>query len=135
MTLCDCPKSQLSSKEDKFVLNSRTTVGFVGHEENSMVERMVPGDSIVVAAKDQVSCDLAGEAVILHLKSGMYYGLNTVGARIWDLIQAPMTVDALRDTLLQEYNVEPQLCERELLTLLEELAVQGLVEVKHAPTA
>jgi hypothetical protein len=43
--------------------------------------------STVVAAKDQVSCDLAGEAVILNLKSGIYYGLNPVAARVWSLIQ------------------------------------------------
>jgi hypothetical protein len=36
--------------------------------------------STVVAAKDQVSCDLVGEAVILDMKSGIYYGLNPVGA-------------------------------------------------------
>jgi Coenzyme PQQ synthesis protein D (PqqD) len=76
-----------------------------------------------------VSCDLSGEAVILSLKSGMYYGLNAVGARVWSLIQVPMTVDDLRAALLQEYDVEPQRCERELLTLLEELAAQGLIEV------
>lgn len=89
----------------------------------------------MVAAKNQVSCDLAGEAVILHLNSGTYYGLNAVGARIWSLVQAPMTVNDLRDALLQEYDVGPERCERELLTLLEELAAQGLIEVKHAPPA
>ena len=44
-------------------------------------------DAIVKAAKEQVSCDLAGEAVILNLKSGQYFGLNEVGTRIWNLIQ------------------------------------------------
>jgi Coenzyme PQQ synthesis protein D (PqqD) len=100
-----------------------------------MVEPMISGCSIIVAAKDQVSCDLAGEAVILNLKSGVYYGLNPVGAKIWSLIQAPMTVSGLRDALLQEYDVAPERCERELLTLLEELAVQGLIEVNNEPPA
>jgi hypothetical protein len=45
--------------------------------------------SIVVATKDQVSSDLGGEVAILDLKAGVYYGLDTVGARIWNLIQEP----------------------------------------------
>ena len=48
--------------------------------------------SVVVAAKDQVSCDLAGEAAILNIKSGVYYGLDPVGARIWSLVQEPRKV-------------------------------------------
>ena len=54
----------------------------------------------VVVAKDQVSCDLAGEAAILNLKNGVYYGLNTVGARVWNLVQEPKTFAELRDTPL-----------------------------------
>jgi hypothetical protein len=87
--------------------------------------------SIVVAVKDQVSCDLAGEAVILHLKTGIYYGLDSVGNRVWSLIQVPMTVGDIQATLLREYDVEPAQCERDLLALLQELTATGLIEV-HA---
>jgi len=37
----------------------------------------------VFASKDQISCDLAGEAAILELKSGTYFGLDEVGAVVW----------------------------------------------------
>jgi hypothetical protein len=46
----------------------------------------VTGKSIIVVSPDQVSCDLSGEASILNLKSGVCFGLNTVGASIWKLI-------------------------------------------------
>src|ERR1700730_14483347 len=52
--------------------------------------------SRVEAVPDQVSCDLAGEAVILNLKNGIYFGLDPVGARIWSLIQKPTTFADLR---------------------------------------
>ena len=42
------------------------------------LEHTILGSSIVVAAKDQASADLAGEAVILNLESGVYYGLDAV---------------------------------------------------------
>lgn len=88
------------------------------------------GRTIVVAARDQISCDLAGEAAILNVKSGVYYGLDPVGARIWTLIQQPRSVDELRETLLNEYDVEPERCEGDLLGLLEKLLAEGLIEVK-----
>lgn len=85
--------------------------------------------SLVVAAKDQVSCDLAGEAAILGLRDGVYYGLDLVGARVWNLIQEPTTFAALRDTLLGEYDVEASNLESDLRELLEQLSKHGLVVV------
>jgi hypothetical protein len=91
---------------------------------------VVSGGSTVVAAKDQVSSDLGGEVAILDLKAGVYYGLDAVGARIWSLIQEPRTVNEIRDILLEEYEVEPERCERDLLVLLQRLADEGIIEVE-----
>ena len=91
---------------------------------------MVSGSSTVVAAKDQVSSDLGGEVAILDLKAGVYYGLDAVGARNWSLIQEPRTVNEIRIILLEEYEVEPERCERDLLVLLKRLASEGLIEVE-----
>ena len=91
---------------------------------------MISTSSIVVAAKDQVSSDLGEEMVILNLKKGVYYGLDGVGVRIWHLIQEPRAVNEIRDLLLDEYDVEPECCERDLLALLEELVAEDLVEVR-----
>jgi hypothetical protein len=91
---------------------------------------VVSGGSTVVSAKDQVSSDLGGEVAILDLKAGVYYGLDAVGARIWSLIQEPRTVNEIRDILLEEYEVEPERCERDLLVLLQRLADEGIIEVE-----
>lgn len=89
-------------------------------------------DMFVVAAKEQVSCDLAGEAVILNLKNGVYYRLNPVGARIWNLVQEPKTVNEIQDVLLKEYEVQADRCGYDLRALLQELAAEGLIEVRDA---
>jgi trimethylamine:corrinoid methyltransferase-like protein len=94
----------------------------------------ISGSSTVVAAREQVSCDLAGEVAILDVKSGIYYGLNAIGARIWHLIQAPQTVDAVCETILAEYDVEADRCERDILMLLQELVANGLVEIRNGTT-
>jgi hypothetical protein len=87
----------------------------------------------IVAAKDQVSCDLRGETAILHVRTGIYYGLDPVGTFVWNLIQKPTTFDQLRDSVLSEYDVESDQCERDLCTLLEELAAAQLIEFRDAP--
>ena len=86
--------------------------------------------SVIVAAKEQVSCDLAGEAAILDLKSGQYYGLNPIGARIWSLIEKPRSIAELLNTLLTEYDVETSQCEKDVFALVKQMAARGLVEVR-----
>lgn len=92
-------------------------------------------EHIVVAAPEQVSSDMGGEAVILNLKDGTYYGLNEVGAYIWGQIEQPRTVAALRDALLAEYEVDVVQCERDLLDLLSMMADHRLIEVRYAAAA
>lgn len=91
-------------------------------------------DSIVVASRNQVSCDLKGEAAVLNLKNSVYYGLESVGAFVWNLVQRPRSVAELRDALLQEYDVEPGRCESDLLALLEKLLAEGLLELQSGET-
>jgi Coenzyme PQQ synthesis protein D (PqqD) len=95
----------------------------------------ISNQSIVVAAKDQVSCDLAGEAAILNIKNGVYYGLDPVGARIWSLMQEPRAVADIQNTITGEYDVEPERCARDLVGLLEKLFAEGLIEVKDNSSA
>ncbi len=99
---------------------------------------MAPGgvtrDSVVSVSADQVSCDMGGETAILHAVSGNYFGLNGVGVRVWDLIQRPQSVGVLLKTLLDEYDVEPAQCERDLLAILNTLADRGLIQVENEKT-
>jgi hypothetical protein len=93
------------------------------------MDAVVSLDKIVVAAKDQASCRLEDEVAIVQLKAGIYYGLDPVGARIWELIATPRSVRAVRDALLTEYAVDSERCEGDLLQLLQTMVDAGLVEV------
>jgi len=95
----------------------------------------ISDSSVVVVARDQVSCDLAGEAAILNVKSGVYYGLDPVGARIWNLMQEPRAVVEIQNAITNEYDVEPERCARDLASLLEKLLAEGLIEVKDESAA
>ncbi|MGH9348000.1 MAG: PqqD family protein [Vicinamibacterales bacterium] len=90
--------------------------------------------SVVVASSHQVSRALGDDAVILDLNSGMYFGLNAVGARVWALLEHPRQVAEIRSVILDEFDVDHATCERDLLALLEELSGKALIEiVGHGP--
>ena len=86
--------------------------------------------TIVVASKENVSCALGEEAAILHMSSGVYYGLDPVGARIWKLLEQPKSVADLRTAIVDEYDVESTKCESDLLNLLEKMRAEGLIEIQ-----
>jgi len=91
------------------------------------------GESVVVVAKDQVSSNLGGEVAILNFKSGIYYGLDAAGARVWNLIQKPQSVAEVQEAILREFDVEPSQFESDLVALLEKLLAEGLIEVRSSP--
>jgi hypothetical protein len=93
------------------------------------MEKQLIRASLIKVAKEQVACDLAGEAVILSLKSGRYFGLNEVGARIWNLIQEPKTVSSVLAAVLQEYDVALEQLEHDVFALLEQMIANELIEV------
>ena len=90
------------------------------------------GDSIVVVSSGQMAADVAGETVVLGLTSGRYYGLDAVGARVWQLLQSPTTFGDVCRAIVSEYDVEPDRCEADLRALLQKLLDAGLAEVRPA---
>jgi hypothetical protein len=78
---------------------------------------------------DAVFRELDGEAVILQLESGMYFGLDTVGTRLWQLLAAHGALRPAYDAALREFEVAPDVLERDLLQLVSQLADKNLVVV------
>ena len=95
---------------------------------------MISLDATVVVAPEQISCELQDEAVILSLSGGVYYGLNSVGSRVWELLQQPRSVRSIRDILLEEYDVNEDLCTQELVDLLEQLREWRLLRLDNGNT-
>lgn len=100
------------------------------HRKEGMPLSEISRTMTVVAAPDQVSSDLAGESVILNLKTGLYYGLNEVGASIWNCIQSPTTVDEICNTIMGQYDVSPEDCEQDVFALLQEMMSAKLIEIQ-----
>lgn len=93
---------------------------------------MVTLKTLVTVPERVLFRDLAGEAVLLELESGRYFGLNEIGTRIWNLLQPGSPLDAVFNALLDEYEVAPERLHEDLLGFIERLASQGLLVVHSA---
>ena len=87
-------------------------------------------ETLVRLSTNQTSCEVSGEAVILQLEAGAYYGLNSTGAVVWKAFQAgPATMPTLQNALCEQFEIDSAQCARDLSTLLENMAEAGLVEL------
>ena len=83
-----------------------------------------------VTIPEQVLARQVGdETVILDLASGTYFGLDPVGARIWQLMTEGKTLAEVCATMLEEYEVTREEIEHDVLKLTEELSAKQLIRV------
>ena len=89
---------------------------------------MLSLDQRISISPDVVYRKLGVEGVILHLETGIYFGLNEAGNRIWELAQE----HDLRTTcarLAEEYDAPPEVIQRDVLALVARLADKQLIVV------
>ena len=93
-------------------------------------DRKMLEDRLVSRRGELLATEVDGELVALHVENGTCYGFNGTATRIWGMIEEPKKVSELRDALLAEYDVEPDVCEAQLLDLLKDLEGDGLIELR-----
>ena len=89
-------------------------------------------DDTICASDDVVAREVAGEQVLLNLETGTYFGLNPVGAHVWQALErGPASIAALVDAVVSEFDAERDVVEEDLLALAADLVDNGLVT--HQP--
>ena len=66
---------------------------------------------------------------MLDPEGGRYFGLDPVGRRIWELIEAPISVEALCGVLTSEFDIDLETCRREVLPFLQRMHEADLVDL------
>ena len=74
--------------------------------------------------------EVGDETVILDLANGTYYGLDLVGARIWQLMAEGQTLMQVCEVMLAEYEVTREAIERDVLALVQTLTERQLVSAR-----
>lgn len=91
--------------------------------------------SRVNIAEGVVFRDLQGELVLLNLTTGVYFGLDQVGTRIWQLLQEHQVLQSVLDRMVEEYEVAETQCREDLLKFVALGLEKGLFELQHGTTA
>lgn len=95
-------------------------------------EGQVANDLLVERRGEMIETEVDGELVALHIDNGTCYGFNSTATRIWAMIEQPRRLSELKDELMREFEVDSATCEAQLKELLNELAADGLVEIRPA---
>jgi hypothetical protein len=80
----------------------------------------------------EVADEVADEMVLLNLVNGKYFSLDDVGTRMWLLLTEHGQLKAVHQALLEEYTVDPQQLEQDLLALTDRLVANGLLQISEA---
>ena len=93
-------------------------------------EPMLTGASIVVRTEESLTATIDDEIVMLVPERGQYFSLGATGSRIWELLERPMTIDAVCATLVAEFDVDAGRCRTETVGFIEELLQSGLAAIR-----
>jgi len=83
----------------------------------------------IAVAPDVMFRTVGDEAVLLHLKSETYLGLDPVGTRMWTLLTASESIQRAYESLLAEYDVNGEQLRRDLEEFVAKLVEHDLVQV------
>ena len=90
---------------------------------------MIKTESYIKRNKEVFASEIDDEVVMMNVDTGKYYGMDTVGSRIWELIAEEIQVREVINKLMEEYDVEEEQCEKDVLEFLNELYENKLVQV------
>jgi hypothetical protein len=84
-------------------------------------------ESSVRRTGDMFEADVDGELIGLHLGAAAYFSFNQVGSRVWRLLNTSRRIGDICEQLEREFDVPPDVCEAQVLRMLEDLRVEGLI--------
>lgn len=73
--------------------------------------------------------EMQGEAVLLNIETGIYFGLDETGTATWNIMQKEKQIGKIADYLLKHYDVDPKTCREDLLKFITNLEKNGLIQV------
>jgi hypothetical protein len=87
-------------------------------------------NSIITQNHGNIVSDMDGEKVIFSVPNGKYYNLGSIGGRIWELINTPISGNDLVNLLVNEFEVQKHECEEHVEDFLQQLFTEKLITFK-----
>ena len=76
-----------------------------------------------------ISTKIDDETVMMDTNFEHYFGIKEVGARIWEILEHPTTLDELCEKLISEFDVSGEQCKQDILPFLTDLAEHEMVRI------
>ena len=92
-------------------------------------QTIVELNSRIARSREVVSTEVDGEVVMMSVEQGNYSGLDGIGSEIWHLLESPLRVSDICDQMMARYHVEKDVCEKDVLTFLNDLASDDTIRV------
>ncbi|WP_066056218.1 lasso peptide biosynthesis PqqD family chaperone [Robertmurraya korlensis] len=92
------------------------------------MSKKISSDDVLKQSGGTVVSLMGSETVMLCIENGKYYNLGEIGGVLWNYLEQPITISSLCKKLGDEYEVEHSQCEEQVLSFLNDLYKEGLVE-------
>jgi hypothetical protein len=94
-----------------------------------------PNDVLRPKAADVAAKLFEGEAIIMNLKTGMYFSADRVGAAVWELVEAGCSLGSIATLLAERFEVSAAQAMEDLGRLSQQMLDEGLVVVSQEAAA
>ena len=90
---------------------------------------MINPTTVLSRCEGIITSSLDGNAVMMSLENGKYYGTEPVASAIWTLLEQPITFADLVEKLLEEFNVSKEQCQADTQRFVQQLCDEGLITI------
>ena len=96
--------------------------------DNSRSETLKP-QSRLMRNPEILASEIDDEMVMMDEAQGLYFGLNPMARKVWELLGSPVTYESLLNSLLESYEVESQQCKTDVEPFLLDMIEHRLIQV------
>lgn len=91
---------------------------------------MITPENYIEQNKEVFAGKIDNETVMMHIQTGKYYGLDDIGSRIWKMAEEKIQVKEIIAQLIDEFDVDKQQCEKDVIELLNDLKSNDLIRAE-----
>ena len=88
----------------------------------------VETNSKIMRHPDLLAVPMDGDLVMMSISKGTYYGINPVGAVIWDALQTPQTLEQLCQVVVKEFDVDVETCAKDVSNFVAQMLDAKVVQ-------
>src|SRR5690606_8349229 len=100
------------------------------HSVNNPSVELPPPSALLVRNPEIFASEIDDEMVMMDGEQGLYFGLNSVARAIWELLEKPLTYEALLQALTERYEVDAERCRADVEPFLRKMLESRLIRIQ-----